>query len=264
MHPKVTAIVQFVFFAAMIIVNAMANVMPINGLNTGEVSALYPNLFVPAGFTFGIWGIIYLLLLGYTVMSGVVLWTFKQDDPAFLHVRSLFLPFILTCILNASWIFAWHYLQTVLSLIIMLLFLRTLIGIYLKLQVHRSALTGIYFFSLYVPFVVYLSWICVATIANSTAMLVNIQWNGFGMEQWIWSCAMITIAFLLTAGFAYVRGELAFALVTAWALFGIYKGQAFASETVSYTALTGSILCVVLGVDGFIKYNRKTPLEGII
>ncbi len=30
---------------------------------TGELSDRYPNLFVPAGFTFAIWGLIYLLLL---------------------------------------------------------------------------------------------------------------------------------------------------------------------------------------------------------
>lgn len=264
MNKKVLALLQVVFFAATIVVNAMANALPINGLNTGEVSALYPNLFVPAGFTFSIWGVIYLFLLGYVVLSGIVLWKFDEDEPAFLHVKAIALLFLLTCVLNAAWIFSWHYLQTVLSLIIMLWLLRTLIAVYTKMQQHRSVITGIYFLGLYVPFVIYLAWISVATIANAAALLVNIQWNGFGINEWIWSCVMIAVAFLLTAWFTYRQGELSFGLVTAWAFYGIYKGQLSTDVIVSTTALTVSILSLIFAVVGFIRWTRKTPLEGII
>lgn len=132
------------------------------------------------------------------------------------------------------------------------------------MQYTREGVTGIYFWSLYVPFVIYLAWICVATIANTSALLVNIQWNGFGITEWIWSCSMIVIAFLLTAFFAFRGGELSFGMVTAWALFGIYKGQSAASETVAYTALSCAALCLLVAVIGFIRWSRKTPLEGII
>lgn len=264
MNKKVLAVLQFVLFAATIVVNAMANALPINGLNTGEVSALYPNLFVPAGFTFSIWGVIYLFLLGYVILSGIVLWKFEDDEPALQHVRSIALPFLITCVLNAAWIFSWHYLQTVFSLIIMLWLLRTLMAVYTKMQKHRSVITGVYFLVLYVPFVIYLAWISVATIANATALLVNIQWNGFGINEWIWSCSMIAVAFLLTAWFTYRQGELSFGLVTAWAFFGIYKGQLTTDITVSATALTACVLSLIFAVVGFIRWTRKTPLEGII
>lgn len=264
MNKKLLAILQVILFAVTICVNALANILPINGLNTGEVSAMFPNLFVPAGFTFSIWSVIYLLLLLYIIVSFKVLWAEDEKEPLFIHTKMIAPLFLVTCMLNASWILAWHYLQVVLSLIIMLWFLRTLIGIYLKMQQNRNAITGIYYMSLYIPFVVYLAWICVATIANTTALLVHVQWTGFGIDEWIWSCAMIVIAFLLTAGFALVRGELAFALVTAWAFYGIYKGQASASDAVSYTALSGCVMCVLFGIIGFIRWSRKTPLEGII
>jgi hypothetical protein len=248
----------------MIVVNAMANALPINGLTTGEVSALYPNLFVPAGFTFSIWGVIYLFLLGYVVLSGIVLWKFEEDEPAFIHVRSVSVPFLISCVLNGVWIFSWHYLQLVFSLIIMLWLLRSLIAIYTKMQKHRSVITGIYFLGLYVPFTIYLAWISVATIANTTALLITVQWNAFGMEHWIWSCIMIVIAFLLTAWFTYIKGELSFGLVMAWALFGIYKGQLANDITVSSAALTASVLSLIFAVIGFVRWTRKTPLEGII
>lgn len=264
MNRKLLAVLQLLLFAVMITANALANILPINGYNTGEVSAMFPNLFVPAGFTFSIWSVIYLLLLIYVLVSANILWKGDDKDPLYVHVKAIAPLFLVTCVLNAAWIFAWHYLQVMLSLIIMLWFLRTLIGIYQKMQLHRSVITGVYTYSLYIPFVVYLSWICVATLANSTALLVRIEWDGFGIAAWIWSCAMIVIAFLLTAFFAYIRGELAFALVTAWALFGIYKGQASANDTVSYSALVTGILCLIVGVIGFVRWNRRTPLEGII
>lgn len=264
MNPRLLSLLQIIFFAGTIAVNALANALPINGLNTGEVSALYPNLFVPAGFTFSIWGIIYLLLLIYIIVSTMILVKQEKEDSAYMHVSAIAPLFVVSCILNVAWILAWHHLQTVLSLIIMLWLLRTLIGIYMKMQKTRASITGVYFLSLYIPFVVYLAWICVATIANSAALLVNIQWNAFGIEEWIWSCAMIIVAFLLSAGFAFWRGELSFALVIAWACFGIYKGQFAANETVANTAFSAVILSLIFGIWGFVRWSRKTPLEGII
>jgi hypothetical protein len=39
-------------FILMVTVNALANILPINGIETGAVSDSYPNLFAPAGITF--------------------------------------------------------------------------------------------------------------------------------------------------------------------------------------------------------------------
>ncbi|MEM8568693.1 MAG: hypothetical protein AAGF85_19710, partial [Bacteroidota bacterium] len=145
-----------------IVVNAMANALPINGMNTGEISALYPNLFVPAGVTFSIWSVIYLGLLGFT------LYPFITGKMLENRLASLFQ---LTCLLNVSWIFAWHYLLTELSLAIMLLFLLALIKIYRRLNITNN----LYCWLVYVPMNIYFAWICVATIANVTALFV--KWN---------------------------------------------------------------------------------------
>ncbi|HPF93546.1 MAG TPA: hypothetical protein PLV65_06405, partial [Tenuifilaceae bacterium] len=56
-------------FAVMIVLNYLANALPLNGKTTGELSAEYPNLFVPAGLTFSIWGIIYLMLFIFIVVQ---------------------------------------------------------------------------------------------------------------------------------------------------------------------------------------------------
>jgi hypothetical protein len=194
----------------------------------------------------------------------MLLWKGEQKDPIFKHVQKIAPLFLLTCVLNACWIIAWHYLQIFVSLVLMFWFLRSLIKIYRVMQVYRSSITGRPLLILYIPFVIYLAWICVATIANTAALLVHVQWKGFGFEPWLWSCVLIVIAFLLTTFFTYVKGEFAFGLVVAWALFGIYKGQFDANASVGYTAIICSVLCLVFALVGFLKWTKKTPLEGII
>jgi hypothetical protein len=67
---------NIVLFAIMVVMNYLANALPLNDKTTGELSDSYPNLFVPAGITFSIWGIIYLLILGYCILQ------FKDSNQA--------------------------------------------------------------------------------------------------------------------------------------------------------------------------------------
>ena len=85
----------------MLTVNTLANTLPINGYNTGQVSAFYPNLFVPDGFTFSIWSVIYLLLIGFVVISTKWLW-YKEDVVPGQLAAKIAPLFIITCLLNAA------------------------------------------------------------------------------------------------------------------------------------------------------------------
>ena len=91
--PKPIHIVSAVAFIAMIMVNVLANLLPINGLDTKEASDLYPSLFTPAGITFSIWSVIYLSLLCFMVVS----WKRKSDA----LINELLPWFTVSCILNA-------------------------------------------------------------------------------------------------------------------------------------------------------------------
>ncbi len=244
-------IYQAVFFAFMITMNVLANALPLNGYTTGEISAMYPNLFVPAGFTFSIWGLIYLLLLGYVVYSSSILWKRNSADAMLPVVKTIAPYFILTCALNGVWIMMWHLLLVELSLFIMVGLLVTLIIIYIKLQPHRSKLKSINSL-LYVPFVVYLGWISVATIANTTALLVHYKWNGFGVDAVMWSCIMITVAAILGSFFSIFRRDFFYTLVVAWALYGISVSQKDYNEIVTI-AYGGIVLCVLMIVIGLVR-----------
>ncbi|MEM9858373.1 MAG: tryptophan-rich sensory protein [Bacteroidota bacterium] len=198
--------VNVFFIIAVIAVNTLANALPINGMNTGEISALYPNLFVPAGITFSIWSVIYLGLIGFTLFPFI---SGKHVEP------SLNRKFLLTCFLNVSWIFAWHYLLVELSLFIMLAFLITLYRIYLTLRPQDRLFNWL----VYIPLNLYFAWICVATIANFTAVFVH--WNIELPYPIIATIILIMVTQLLVWLVNSNRPEPSFSAVIIWALSGI-------------------------------------------
>lgn len=256
-NTTVKVLLNWVALVGMLAVNALANILPINGYNTGQVSAMYPNRFVPAGFTFGIWSVIYILLIGFVVMSSWLRWR-NPGQPADRLAGVLSPYFIGTCILNAGWILVWHYLQTTLSVLVMLGFLWLLIRIYLVLQPHRNTLTVAQHAWLYVPFVVYLGWISVATIANITAWLVGNAWSAWGIDQSWWSITMIVVAGLLGLIFIFRQKDAAYALVIAWALYGIYKGQQSNYPEVGRVAIvTSSIQITGIIVQAAMRLFRR-------
>ena len=238
-----------------IAVNALANILPINGLNTGQISGFYPNYFVPAGFTFGIWGIIYILLIGFVITSFAVAFGKPQDNLINL-LQKISFPFQITCLLNAGWILAWHYLQLGFSIVIMIALLVFLAKIFLSIKSHAQPVSKAFAFWLHQPFFVYLGWISVATIANFTALFVGIGWQGGWISPLLWSIIMICIAFLLGCYFIIRFRTYAYAFVLAWAFFGIYSKQINDSKAVGYAALFASSALLALVISDAIKVRQ--------
>ena len=253
-------ILTWLLFIGVITVNALANILPINGYNTGQISAFYPNRFVPAGFTFSIWGIIYLMLLSYTI--GYTFYTIKKAkyEKVFLFKEKINSHFLTTCILNISWILAWHYLQIELSVVIMLLFLGTLIHLFLKAQSEQLQLTATQKWVLYIPFMVYLGWISVATIANMTAFLVAYNWSGFGIDPIYWSAFMICIAVIIAWYMLYQFNNIAFALVVIWALWGIHNQQGPTAPILANLTAACIGLLMTASLFSYFKNLRKKKL----
>ena len=113
----------------MVTVNALANILPINGVTTGELSDAYPSLFTPAGYVFGIWGLIYLLLVIFVVYQA------RDAQQHNLRLDALGYAFVVSCVFNIGWIFAWHYGQILLSTLFMLGILASLVVCYERLKV---------------------------------------------------------------------------------------------------------------------------------
>lgn len=226
-------------FLIMIIVNALANILPINGLNTGQVSELYPNLFAPTALTFSIWGLIYLLLVGYTLYQ---LGFFRNNksllDERILNKASFY--FSISSIANAAWIFAWHYLLISLSMVLMIIILICLIKI---VQIIRTEKVFVR-----LPFSIYFGWITVATIANFVALLVSLGWNGLGTGAAVWTVAFIIIGLCIGVATILKNRDIAYGLVFIWAYTGILikhtSASGFAGQYSSI--ITTIIICLAL------------------
>jgi len=245
-----------------IIINSLANILPIGGKNTGELSDNIPNLFVPAGITFAIWGIIYVLIIIFVIFLAKYLLKKEKNSKTFLEKISYF--FILASLANIIWIFLWHYEQIVLSLLAMILLFISLLLIYLRLNIGIEKVTLKEKILIHVPISVYIGWITVATIANVTAVLVTIGWDGFGISQEIWTMLVIIVATIITILILTTRKDYAYSAVIIWALIGIYLKRigddaVYGVKTqIAYTAAIGIVIILIIAAMlFFLKYSKK-------
>ena len=257
-------IVTAATFAVMIAVNALANAIPINGIGTGQVSENYGNLFAPTSLTFAIWGLIYLLLAGYVFYQFGL---FKgsaslPDEGLLLRIGGLF---SLSSIYNTIWIFAWHYDEIGVSLVLMVHILACLFLINETLR--HASLSPRSKILIRLPFSIYYGWITVATIANVTTYLVHVRWDGFGINDQIWTITVLLAGLLIGSVIIVRNRDLAFGLVLVWAYAGILikhlDGNGFAGRFPEvYTVV---VVCLVLfliaigrvALDTYKKYKNK-------
>lgn len=254
MKNKIIKIIAGVLYVAMIVVNFLANSMPINNRSTGDISDAYPNLFAPAGLTFSIWGLIYLLLAGYVVYQFIK--SGQQKEELFKKINPLF---IATSLINILWIFTWHYDFIGISVILMAILLFLLIKIADILRGEKF--TSLEKLFIWVPFSVYFGWITVAAIANITVFLVSIGWNRFGIADFVWTNIILIVGAII--GILRMRKDknMAYGLVLVWAYLGIllkhisvndFKGE--------YTNIIFTVIvCLVLFIIflGKLFYQKK-------
>jgi hypothetical protein len=224
--------------------NYLANALPLNGKTTGELSDSFPNLFVPSGITFSIWGVIYLLILVYCVVQ------FTGSNQIVISNISWF--FGLTCILNALWIIFWHYEKLPLSLLVMVGLLISLI--YINMLTRELSL-GI----IKAAFGIYLGWICIATIANVTALLVHYNWKGFGISEETWTIIMIALGALILAATVYRLRNPFIGLSAIWAFTGIILKRHDDYRSIALVASVAVIVVGVITVWGFIRKYAGVP-----
>lgn len=215
MTTRTLALLNVAAVAVMLAANGLANGLPINGLTTGDVSAYYPNLLVPAGFTFAIWGVIYLLVLGF------IGYQFLGGAPAQQAVATIGPWLAINALANAAWIAAWHYLQIEASVAIMLVIFASLAMIYVRLGANKTPTASATYVCASLPFSVYFAWISLALVLNITALLVSLGWHGAPLTAEAWGAALLIIIANLTAFIVLTRRDLAWGAVTLWALFGI-------------------------------------------
>ena len=252
------AFLNLIGFIATVAINAMATLLPINNKSTEVLSDQYPNLFVPSGLTFSIWGLIYILLGIYVIYNLVV--SFKKNPDRAGFVEKIGILFFISSILNIGWILAWHYEIVILSLIIMVALFVSLLIIYLRLGIGKSGARLAERGLVHIAFSVYLGWITIATIANTTALLVNYGWNGFGMSDQFWAVIIIAVGIIIAISVLFSRNDIFYCLVVDWAFLGILLkrlgDKSVDAQSVIITTIIGLAL-ITLGILVQIIRRRK-------
>ncbi len=209
---KLRTILNLLTLVLTLVVNSLANILPLNGMNTGQISDSLPSLFTPAGYVFSIWSIIYIGLIAFGIYQAL---PSQRNNP---RIERMGWWFVIANLFNSAWIFAWHYLQFGLSVVLMLGLLVSLLVIYER--IGRRAASRVETWTVNVPFSIYLGWITVATVANIASLLISLGWNGFGIPA-VLTVVMIGVATLLGVLMILLKREIAYPLVLIWAFAGI-------------------------------------------
>ncbi len=215
MKDKWRQIVVIVSILGTLIVNGLANALPLNGLNTGQISDRFKVYFVPAGYVFAIWGVIYVGLIAFAIFQALPA---QRENP---RLRATGWWIALGGVANSAWIFLWHYLQFPQTLVAMLVLLGTLIMTYLGLEIGQKKVSATEKWMAQIPFSIYLGWITVATVANVTDVLDYWKWDRFGLAPENWMAIVLLAVLVITGLMISSRFDVAFTIVVLWALVGI-------------------------------------------
>lgn len=220
--------------------NALANILPLNGVNTGVVSDSYPNLFTPPGYVFAIWGVIYALALVFALYQA------RPSQRSSDYLGRIGWLYLGSAAINVVWLLLFHYSYGftplyLVSTVVLLLLLADLSTIYTRLGVGVGHTPRNVKLAVQVPMSIYLGWISVASIA-AVASAINAMVPGIPLEtQAIGTAAMLVVALGLTGVMLWARRDIVFALVVIWAAAGISTKQA-AIPIIYLTALAVAAL----------------------
>jgi hypothetical protein len=251
MKDRLRQIAVIVTVLATLLVNVLANALPLNGLNTGQISDRFKVYFVPAGYVFSIWGLIYIGLIAFAVFQAL---PSQRENP---RLRATGWWISLGGLANSIWIFFWHFEQFPLTLLVMLILLGTLIITYLHLGIGRTTVPTAETWAVRLPFSIYLGWITVATVANVTSLLNYLKWDGFGIAPEIWMGIVLAAVLVIAALMNFTRRDVAYTAVILWALVGISVKFAAVPAVAIPTWITFGLVALTLAAAFFLRRTEK-------
>ena len=248
------SLIAVVALAFTLVMNYLANALPLFGRPTGEISDNLPNLFVPAGITFSVWGVIYLALLVFSVYQVLVVYRNRENPPHWW--RQIFPWVVVTHLANGVWILVWHALWYEISVLIMLVLFFSLLRIVLVLGWSGRRITGGEYWMASLPFSLYLGWISVALPANVTGLLVSWGLTDLAPGAVFWAAALSAIAASLGFLALLRHRDGAYAAVIIWAQVGIALKRAGDVPFLAGWAAALAVATAVIAV--FVVVTRET------
>ena len=204
-----------------IVVNALSNFFPLNGLSIGAISnTLFSEVLVtPANYAFAIWGVIYLGLVAFGIYQAAPA---RRDNARLQRVRS---PIIAASLFQSLWVFAFQGRLFWLSVVVMIGILLSLVSAFLQSKKDSDRISRAEKWLIQIPIGVYFGWITVATVVNIASALYNSGWTGSGISPAIWTVILSAISAAIAATITLQYRDIAFPAVIIWALVAIALRQ---------------------------------------
>jgi hypothetical protein len=226
---RLLPVINIIALLATIAISYLSMTGIFNGNTMATQSARYPTLFTPAPWAFSIWGLIYIALGAFVIFQA------RKNNEAATLQKQIGGWFLLSCIANSAWVIAWMYDQAGLSVLIMIVLLFSLFKIILRTDMELTDPPLRIIASVWWPFCLYTGWITVALLANISAWLVRIQWNGFSAETR--AIIMTIIAGVVYLFMTWRRNMREYGFVGVWALIAVAMADRDRAPVVTITAL---------------------------
>jgi hypothetical protein len=213
-----------------------------NAVQTASGGALAADAtpIAPGGPAFAIWTPIYAGLVLYAI------WQLLPAQKSDARQRRLGYPIAASLLLNAAWILSVQFDLLGLSVPIIVLLLAVLVWTFLIILRSRPR-TLVETVLVDGTMGLYLGWVCVATAANITAVLVDAGFNGFGLAADLWAVVVIAVAGLVGVLLAVVgQGRLAPTLALCWGLSWVAVARLTGDLLSTPTAIAAIVATVVV------------------
>ena len=229
-----------------LVLNGLAGAGLLFGVQTGAVSDGIPTGITPAGWTFGIWTVIVLMLVLYAGFQALPAQRGpRYDAPA--------VPFALANVLNGLWQIPWLTRHFGVALVVIVGILASLVWLYV---VHgRMRLRENEVWAMGLPASYLLAWVAVATALNATVWLRSV---GLAGPEAVFAPAVVLTVGGVGAWLLSRTGDTAVAAVLLWAFAGIYAAHAGALPTVVALAVAAAAV-VAAAVSGAIRRAGARP-----
>lgn len=228
---RTSIVICWIALVATIACNGLFEYFRLGGVTSAEVSNQVFTWFMPAGYVFSIWGVIYAALIVWMIAE-----TKRASRGVYMGRRDTAL-FVASCALNVGWLVAFHFQQIPASLVILVSLWIVLARLYVSLRDSgdRSRLN-------LAPFSLYFAWSTVAMIVNATNLASRLADAPLIVHQAstvVLGVTVLAVAYLSTR----FSRDFVFPLVIIWALVGV------GVHLVQTDALVASILfaLVILG-----------------
>lgn len=258
--PLITAASLVLAIAVSFIGSGALGGTPIQQAAGGYLSA-DSTLLAPSGPAFSIWSVIY---------AGLAVYGIFQLTPAgrkSAWAARLRVPALLSALLNAAWITVVQLGWLGLSVAVIFILVAALAWM-LTLMVAGTPASRTEYWIMWLTFGIYLGWVCVASIANTSAWLLSL---GLG-EGAAWApglaVALLAVAAVIGLAVSAYSGRMFTPLAIAWGLAWIGHSRLAGtnqSELVGFAAL-GCAALVLLGSAVIARRRRSTqthaPISG--